>query len=52
MTIREMTVAELRRDDRTGTAAQALHSAGARVRSLAGGTDAWQRAGLPLQHGR
>nr|WP_269435863.1 rhodanese-like domain-containing protein [Planomonospora sphaerica] len=37
---------------RSAAAAQALQTAGARVRSLAGGTNAWQRAGLPLETGR
>ncbi|WP_301549365.1 rhodanese-like domain-containing protein [Planomonospora parontospora] len=37
---------------RSAVAAQALQNAGARVRSLAGGTNAWQRAGLPLEKGR
>ncbi|MBB4935838.1 rhodanese-related sulfurtransferase [Streptosporangium album] len=85
MTIREITVDDLRLSDLTGTvpldeldtlfaghaghagrsvvakcrsgrgsavAAQAPRGAGARVWSPAGGTNAWQRAALPLERGR
>lgn len=37
---------------RSLTAAQLLAAAGARVQSLAGGTEAWQRAGHPVETGR
>ncbi|WP_328463410.1 rhodanese-like domain-containing protein [Actinoplanes sp. NBC_00393] len=37
---------------RSLTAAQMLAAAGARVQSLAGGTEAWQRAGHPVETGR
>ncbi|GIE28949.1 hypothetical protein Ait01nite_019940 [Actinoplanes italicus] len=37
---------------RSLTAAQLLDAAGARVQSLAGGTEAWQRAGHPVETGR
>lgn len=37
---------------RSLTAAQVLAGAGARVRSLAGGTEAWKRAGHPVETGR
>jgi rhodanese-related sulfurtransferase len=36
---------------RSLTAAQLLAAAGARVQSLAGGTEAWQRAGHPVETG-
>ncbi|MEU4160414.1 rhodanese-like domain-containing protein [Actinoplanes sp. NPDC026670] len=36
---------------RSVTAARLLAAAGARVQSLAGGTDAWRRAGHPIETG-
>jgi rhodanese-related sulfurtransferase len=37
---------------RSAISAQALAAAGARVLSLAGGTEAWRRAGHPVEAGR
>ena len=36
---------------RSAIAAQALAAAGARVQSLTGGTEAWRRAGHPIETG-
>jgi rhodanese-related sulfurtransferase len=37
---------------RSLTAARLLAASGARVQSLSGGTEAWRRAGRPLETGR
>ncbi|GAA2716007.1 rhodanese-like domain-containing protein [Actinoplanes palleronii] len=37
---------------RSAIAARMLAAAGARVRSLAGGTEAWRQAGRPVETGR
>jgi rhodanese-related sulfurtransferase len=49
VTVREIQVNDVRSGDGS---ARLLAAAGARVRSLTGGTEAWRQAGHPVETGR